>query len=99
VVSSTGAIGVGQIEPSTAVFVSRDILGLHATLDAHLADANIRMSTAYLAWLLWVSKGNVANAIGGYYEGVSTLRDKGVYASARRYVANVGGLWAAFRSG
>jgi len=98
-VSRTGAIGIGQVEPSTAVFVSRDILHLPTTLDARLPDPNIRMSAAYLAWLLWASKGNVADALGGYYEGLSTLRDKGVYDSARRYVANVGALWAALRSG
>ena len=64
-----------------------------------MTDANIRMSTAYLAWLLWAAKGNVADAVGGYYEGLSTLRDKGVYESARRYVANVGATWAALHSG
>jgi LysM repeat protein len=99
VVSRTGAVGIGQIEPSTAVFVSRDILHLPATLDSRLPDANIRMSAAYLAWLLWAAKGDLASAIGGYYEGLSTLRDKGVYSSTRRYVANVGAVWATLRSG
>jgi len=99
VVSKTGAIGIGQVEPGTAIFISHDVLHLHASLDPRLPDANIRLSTAYLAWLLWASKGNIANAIGGYYEGLSTLRDKGVYASTRRYVANVGAVWALLRSG
>lgn len=98
-VSKTGAIGIGQIEPSTAVFVSHDVLHLAATLDSRLPDANIRMSAAYLAWLLWASKGDVATAVGGYYEGLSTLQNKGVYDSARRYVANVAATWAALRSG
>jgi soluble lytic murein transglycosylase-like protein len=99
VVSKTGAIGIGQIEPSTAVVVSHDILHLATTLDARLPDANIRLSAAYLAWLLWAAKGDLANAIGGYYEGLSTLQNKGVYDSARRYVANVAATWAALRSG
>jgi soluble lytic murein transglycosylase-like protein len=99
VVSVTGAVGIGQIEPSTAAFVSHDILHLATTLDSRLPDANIRMSTAYLAWLLWASHGDVTSAIGGYYEGLSTLRGKGVYNSTRRYVANVGAAWAATRSG
>jgi len=99
VVSRTGAIGIGQIEPSTAVFISTDILGLGATLDARLADANIRMSAAYLAWLLQATHGNTAMALGGYYEGLSTLSHKGAYESTRRYVTNVGAVWAALRSG
>jgi len=99
VVSKTGAIGIGQIEPSTEVSVSHDILHLASTLDSHLPDANIRLSAAYLAWLLWASKGDIAVAVGGYYEGLSTLQNKGVYDSARRYVANVAATWAALRSG
>jgi soluble lytic murein transglycosylase-like protein len=99
VVSKTGAVGIGQIEPSTAVFVSRGILHLSATLDARLPDPNIRMSAAYLAWLLWSTNGDTAMALGGYYEGLSTLRDKGAYNSTRRYVASVGALWADLRSG
>ena len=99
VVSPTGAVGIGQIEPSTAVFVSHELLHLSRTLDSRLPDANIRMSAAYLAWLLWLSHGDVTSAIGGYYQGLSTLRDKGVYNSTRRYVANVSAVWAATRSG
>jgi N-acetylmuramoyl-L-alanine amidase len=97
--SRTGAIGIGQIEPYTAVFISRDILHLTTTLDPHVPWLNIRMSAAYLGWLLSATKGNVANTVGSYYEGLSTLRDKGVYNSARRYVAAVGAWWAVFRSG
>jgi soluble lytic murein transglycosylase-like protein len=98
-VSSTGAIGIGQIEPYTATFISRDLLHLATPLDPRVPQANIRMSAAYLGFLLWATKGNVANTVGSYYEGLSTLRNKGVYDSARRYVAAVGSWWAMFRSG
>jgi hypothetical protein len=99
VVSATGAVGIGQIEPSTAAWVSHEVLHLSTTLDSRLPDANIRMSSAYLAWLLWASHDDFASTIGGYYEGLSTLRGKGVYNSTRRYVANVGAAWALTRSG
>ncbi len=97
--SSTGAIGIGQIEPDTARFISRDLLHVPVPLDPHVPQANIRMSAAYLGFLMWATKGNVADTVGSYYEGLSTLRNKGVYASARRYVAAVGAWWAMFRSG
>jgi LysM repeat protein len=99
VVSSTGAVGIGQIEPQTDAFVSMQLLGFGAPIDPRLPDNNIRMTAAYLAWLLHQTRGSVANALGGYYQGLTMLRSKGPLDSTRRYVAVVGGLWAQFRSG
>ena len=99
VVSKTKAVGVGQIEPPTAEFISTQLLGLAKPLDARIPDSNIRMSAVYLAWLLHQTGGNVANALGSYYQGLTTLRAKGPLTVTRRYVAGVGALWALFRSG
>ncbi len=99
VVSSTGAVGIGQIEPKTNTFVSTQLLGFPTAIDARLPDNNIRLSAAYLAWLLRQTRGDVANALGGYYQGLSMLNAKGPLTSTRRYVAGIGALWAQFRSG
>jgi soluble lytic murein transglycosylase-like protein len=99
VVSKTHAVGIGQIEPLTGVFISTQLLGLSAPLDARVPDNNIRMSAAYLSWLLHQTNGDVANALGGYYQGLTTLRAKGPLRTTRRYVAGVGSLWSLFRSG
>jgi N-acetylmuramoyl-L-alanine amidase len=99
VVSSTGAVGIGQIEPQTDVFISTQLLGFGAPIDPRLPDNNIRMTAAYLAWLLRQTHGSVADALGAYYQGLTMLRSKGPLDSTRRYVAVVGGLWAQFRSG
>jgi len=98
-VSRTGAIGVCQIEPRTAAFVSSQLLSLSTTLDATLADANIHMAAAYLSWLLQQTHGDIATALGGYYQGLMDLVAKGPRVSTRRYVSGVGALWAVFRSG
>ena len=98
-VSSTGAVGIGQIEPQTDAFICTQLLGFSAPVDPRLPDNNIRMSAAYLAWLLRQTRGDVANAIGAYYQGLTNLRGKGPLDSTRRYVAGVGAWWAQFRSG
>ena len=99
VVSSTGAIGVGQIEPPTVVFICNSLLGLAHPLDPRNPDANIRMSAAYLAWLLRRTNGNVANALGGYYQGLASLASRGPWDQTRTYVATIGALWRQFGSG
>lgn len=99
VVSATGAVGIGQLEPSTVAFTSRVLIGVPKALDAHNADANIEMSAYYLAWMLQRAGGNVANALGGYYQGLSSLLGDGPLRSTRQYVLVVGQLWGQFRSG
>ena len=48
------------------------------------------MSAAYLGWLLRQTNGDVANALGGYYQGLTALRVNGPLTITRRYVAGVG---------
>jgi len=97
--SPTGAVGVAQIEPGTAAFISHDLLGLPRTLDARQPADNIEMEAAYLAFLLHQTHGNVANALGGYYQGLNSLLKHGPLASTRWYVSLVGRLWNQFHSG
>jgi soluble lytic murein transglycosylase-like protein len=99
VVSPTGAIGVGQIEPGTATFISEQILGLGYTLDPTDPNENIRMSAAYLSWMLGQTGDSVAETLGGYYQGLASLAAIGPYSDTRNYVEVIGELWWQFRSG
>lgn len=87
VVSPTGAVGVGQVEPYTAAFVEANIVG--ARLNLYSASDNIRMSAAYLGYLADVEGNNTCNTVAAYYEGPLNLQVRGVLPSAQQYVADV----------
>ena len=86
-VSSTGAIGIGQIMPDTHAWL-RDII-IRERLDPTDPDDNIRMSARYLRWLLDRTGGNVRLALAGYYQGLHAVQTRGVLAESERYVANI----------
>ncbi len=87
VVSSAGAIGIGQLMPDTVAWMRDVIIG--EPLDPYDADDNIRMSAAYLRWLLDRTGGDPAMALAGYYQGLGAVRSAGVFPSTRVYVADV----------
>ena len=86
-VSSTKAVGIGQLMPDTVAFVN-DIL-LKADLDPKKPEHNIRMSARFLAYLLRANKGDVSLALSSYYQGLASIRRQGPLPETRRYVANV----------
>jgi LysM repeat protein len=57
VVSTSGAIGIGQLLPATAAWVASFLI--RAPLDPYVADDNIRMSARFLAHLLTLTNGDV----------------------------------------
>lgn len=87
VVSSTGAVGVGQLEPSTVarLRVSLGQPGLRAT---NLSD-NIEMAAAYLHQLLVTTGGNESGALAGYYQGLSSVQRSGMFPSTVQYVHGI----------
>ena len=85
-VSSTGARGIGQLMPSTVAFVN-GLLGTH--LDPKRPEDNIRMSARYLAFLLHQTGGRPDQALGGYYQGLASLRARGPYSDTKAYVAGI----------
>lgn len=87
-VSPTGAIGIGQLEPATVDFVRSDLLG-GVALDPWLADQNIRMSAVYLAHLLDETGGDEALAVAAYYQGLASIRAVGLFPATRHYVSGV----------
>ncbi len=93
VVSSAQAVGVGQLLPSTADFVSHQLLG--QTLDINSASDNIRMSARYLAYLQG-QEGSVCRTVAAYYEGSVNMSHYGVFLETEPYVASVEALMPRF---
>jgi soluble lytic murein transglycosylase-like protein len=88
VVSPTGAIGVCQIEPSTAAYVNTVLLPSHQ-LDVHSPVDNITMAAAFLHQLLLGAAGNESLAIGGYYQGLASVERHGMLPETRTYVNGI----------
>ena len=95
VVSSAGAIGIGQLLPSTAKWVATDLIGL-PRLDPRRPEDNIRMSARFLRWLLdrWPSE---KLALAAYFEGVRNVATSGPSRGAQRYARIVLERRALFR--
>jgi N-acetylmuramoyl-L-alanine amidase len=91
-VSSTRAVGVMQLMPDTVEFVSRILLRQRQNLDPHDPVANIRMGTRFLRYLLDRNGGNVDTALASYYQGLRSVRERGVFPETHRFVANVKAL-------
>jgi hypothetical protein len=90
VVSSTGAIGAGQIMPGTAAFISTVLIG--QPMNIHSVSDNIRMSAAFLAYLAHVEGNSPCKTIAAYYEGPLNMGQYGVFSETQAYVASVEAL-------
>ena len=86
--SHRGAIGVGQVLPKTATGVSHELLG-GATLDPWAVEDNLRLSAAYLRWLIDRGGGDQAAALAAYHQGRTSVLGKGWYSVTEDYVADV----------
>lgn len=95
VVSSTGAIGIGQLQPATVDHV-RLLIGIK-TLDPYNADDNIRMSARFLKFLLDSTGGDVNLSLAAYYQGLRSVRTRPVLAETKQYVATVLAVRPMFR--
>src|SRR5580658_4334172 len=93
-VSAAGAIGVCQIEPTTAAFVSSTIL--QKPLDPRTAADNIALCAAYLRYLLNRTGGNAGQALAGYYQGLSSIAQSGTLPATQAYVKGILGYAAIF---
>jgi soluble lytic murein transglycosylase-like protein len=91
-VSSTQAVGVMQLMPDTVEFVSRILLRQGRNVDPHDPAANIRMGTRFLRYLLDRNGGNLDTALASYYQGLRSVRERGVFPETQRFVANVKAL-------
>lgn len=91
-VSSTGAVGVGQIMPATTAWMRDHVIG--EPLDPTVVDDNIRMSARFLRWLLDRSGGDVRLALAGYYQGPGSVASRGLLPETERYVSDIASLRA-----
>jgi len=87
VVSSLGAVGVMQLMPETGRFTEA-ILLQHSVDPANL-EHNVEAGVAFLSYLLDQTRGDQPLAVAGYYQGLRSVRAKGMRPDTKRYVANV----------
>jgi LysM repeat protein len=87
-VSPTGALGLCQILPSTAAFISSSIMQ-SAPLDPRVAGENIDLSAAYLRYLLNNSGGNAAQALAAYSQGAASVAAHGISPATQTYITGI----------
>lgn len=90
--SSTGARGVMQIMPGTWNWVNSHLAG--GSLKTHTAADNVKAGSLLLKALLKETGGNEEQAIAGYYQGLNSVRSRGMYDDTKQYVKNVQALRA-----
>jgi murein DD-endopeptidase MepM/ murein hydrolase activator NlpD len=95
VVSRTGAVGIGQLQPATVDHV-RLMIGIKA-LDPYNADDNIRMSARFLRFLLDRTGGDTPMALAAYYQGLRSVTTGSILVETEQYVAAVLALRPFFR--
>src|SRR3954452_12207579 len=81
----TNAVGVMQIMPVSQTWASQ-LAG--RTLERYDAEDNIS-SGVLLLRALQASAGSREQAIAGYYQGLYSVRTKGMYEDTKRYVASI----------
>lgn len=86
-VSSAGARGVMQIMPGTWDWINSSL----ATPPLNRASAtdNVRAGSLFIKQLLAQTGGDEATAIAGYYQGLGSVRQRGLYDDTKQYVRNV----------
>jgi len=96
VVSKTGAVGVGQLEPFTSDFVAKQLLS-NPALDPKKVDDNIRMSARFLRFLLDRTGGAPGLALAAYYQGLKMTQQGKFFDDTKTYVAGVSAARAHFK--
>ena len=93
-VSSANARGVMQVMPGTWDYVERNLAG--GELDPSSATDNVHAGVLYLGRLLEDAGGDENAAVAGYYQGLASVRERGMYDDTQQYVANVQALRSKF---
>jgi len=86
-VSSANARGIMQILPGTWDWVNRNLAP--GPLDPTSAADNVRAGSMYLASLLRETGGDERMAAAAYYQGLASVRQRGMFDDTKRYVDNV----------
>jgi LysM repeat protein len=98
-VSTSDARGVMQILPGTWDWIQRTLVAGAPPLAPASATDNIRGGVLLLKSLLNSTGGDPALAAAGYYQGLPSVQQNGVYRSTQQYVNNVMALSQRFGGG
>lgn len=93
-VSSMGARGVMQVMPRTWGWIDSTLSTRR--LDPTSAVDNVHAGTLYLQHLLRETGGDPDQAAAAYYQGLASVRSRGLYDDTKRYVENVRALRSRF---
>jgi LysM repeat protein len=93
-VSSANARGVMQILPGTWSWINSNLA--MSPLNASSAADNVHAGVLYLGQLLHDTGGNIPKAVAAYYQGLGSVRERGMLPDTRRYVDDVLALRARF---
>jgi soluble lytic murein transglycosylase-like protein len=93
-VSAANARGVMQVMPGTWDYVQQNLA--QRPLDPNSATDNVHAGVLYLKRLLDETGGDESAAIAGYYQGLKSVRERGMYDDTSHYVDNVQALRARF---
>jgi LysM repeat protein len=93
-VSSANARGVMQVMPGTWRWVEQNLAGRR--LDPNSTSDNVHAGVMYLKQLLRDTGGDPATAAAAYYQGLGSVRERGMLPETQRYVANVMALRGRF---
>jgi N-acetylmuramoyl-L-alanine amidase len=94
-VSAANARGVMQVMPGTWSYVQQNLANGRA-LDPNSATDNVHAGVLYLKRLLADTGGDENAAIAGYYQGLSSVRSRGMFQDTQQYVNNVQALRSRF---
>ncbi len=97
-VSGANARGVMQVMPGTWDYVQQNLAG-DQQLNPNSASDNVHAGVMYLKRLIDESGGDENAAIAGYYQGLSSVRDRGMFDDTKQYVENVQALRGRFGGG
>ncbi len=86
-VSSAGAVGVMQLMPETASWISANLVGNTLNVEDSVSD-NIVAGTAFLRWLA-DRAGDETTLIAAYYQGLYSVENHGMLPDTEQYVASI----------
>jgi N-acetylmuramoyl-L-alanine amidase len=86
-VSSANARGVMQLLPGTWQWVNSNLAS--APLNPNSAFDNVHAGVMYLGQLLHDTGGNVPEAVASYYQGLESVRSRGMLPDTQKYVNSV----------
>lgn len=93
VTSSVGAIGVMQVMPGTGAWVAKHLVG--RPLNLRDVEDNVLAGIRYFRLLLRIT-GRTDMALAGYYQGLASVRKRGMYDDTKAYIRNIMALRSRF---